>query len=154
MALTVSLQAVVRELEGLPTECVAHLHRETGEIITLSDEDYHLVEDEVDPANLPAWQREFLPKVREVVEGESYLALPTSFDINGYQIMKRFCGSVQDPQWRHELYDAIRGRGAFRNFKGTVRRLGLEDDWYRYRLRELEEIAVSWLEANGIAYER
>lgn len=151
--MAVSLRAIVDELDMLPREYVAHLNPETGEIVALGPEDFYLVEEEVDPASLPDWQQEFLPKIREVVEGGSFLALPTSFDIHEYEIMRRFC-RIQEPQQREQLLDAIRGEGAFRSFKGIIRRLGLEDDWYQYRMSKLEEIAVAWLERNGIAYER
>ena len=52
------------------------------------------------------------------------------------------------------LFVALRGRGAFRYFKATVRRLGIADDWYAFRDQAFEEIAVAWCEDNGIAFAR
>jgi hypothetical protein len=46
----------------------------------------------------------------------------------------------------------IRGSGAFRRFKDAIRRHGIEDEWYQFRDQALEEIAIEWLESNGIAY--
>jgi hypothetical protein len=40
-----------------------------------------------------------------------------------------------------ELLEAIRGRGAFRLFKVTLRRMGAEADWYAFRDNALKEIA-------------
>ncbi len=42
----------------------------------------------------------------------------------------------------------------FRRFKDTLLRHGIADDWYAYRQRAFEEIAVAWLEENGVAYVR
>ena len=53
-----------------------------------------------------------------------------------------------------ELQAAVHGRGAFRRFKDAVHRLGIADEWYRFREVALEEIAIEFLEAHGIAYHR
>jgi hypothetical protein len=46
--------------------------------------------DNVDLEDLPDWQREALPKDREAVESDRFLALPGSFDVYGWSIMERF----------------------------------------------------------------
>ena len=58
---------------------------------------------------------------------------------------------VQDDEIKL-LLDALHGRGAFRLFKSTIRRLGVEDDWFRFRASALEEIAMDWLDTHGIAH--
>ena len=47
---------------------------------------------------------------------------------------------------------AVHGSGAFRRFKDTIRRLDIEEEWYRFHAAALEVIAKEWLEAHGIAY--
>jgi hypothetical protein len=66
--------------------------------------------------------------------------------------MKSFCLSVKNTGHREELLDAIHGRGAFRHFRSTAERLGLVDDWYKYREAAFGRIATEWLEAAGIPY--
>ena len=63
--------------------------------------------------------------LRDIVETDHYLPLPDRFEINEYQIMERFCLSVDDEDMRDDLCDAIRGRGAFRSSKTGCRRMGL-----------------------------
>jgi hypothetical protein len=58
----------------------------------------------------------------ELLESESYLALPDSFEIDEWSLMEQFSREHRD-RAREELLDAIRGRDAFRWFKATVRRL-------------------------------
>ena len=55
---------------------------------------------------------------------------------------------------RDALLDSIHGAGAFRRFKDTLYRLGIEEDWYKYRDHALEEMAIEWLEAEGIPFTR
>jgi len=49
---------------------------------------------------------------------------------------------------------AIRGAGAFRRFRDTIHRLGIQDHWYAHRRTALEKIGVDWLEEYQISYTR
>ena len=51
---------------------------------------------------------------------------------------------------RAELSRAIHRAGAFRNFKDTVRRLGIESAWFACRAEALRKIALDWCEKNQI----
>jgi hypothetical protein len=68
--------------------------------------------------------------------------------------MERFCRSISNPELREELTSAIRGSGAFRRFKGAIRRSGVEDEWYSFHGEALESIASSFLDSHGIPYKR
>jgi len=48
------------------------------------------------------------------------------------------------------LLKRFMARAAFRNFKGTIRRLGIEEAWYAYKQRALEDIAREWLAEHGL----
>jgi hypothetical protein len=152
MGAVVKLQAVVDELDGLMEEITAYLNRRTGETYTLSEDDKRPLEKDLDPDQLPEWQRQAFPQMREVYESRDWLPLPTKFDIHEWSIMDDFSRSIDDPDLRGELIHAIRGRGAFRYFKDAICRRGIQDDWYRYRMAALEQIAMG-LEEHGIAYE-
>jgi hypothetical protein len=140
-------------MDTLNDQWTAYLNRRTGELFTLTEDDAAALDD-TDDSDLPDWQRELLPKIREVTDSEDWLALPSKFDIHEYGIIERFCGSVKDETLREDLFDAIHGGGAFRRFKNMIHRHGIQDDWYRFRERALEAIAVEWLEANEIPYEK
>lgn len=95
-----------------------------------------------------------MPEVREALESDDYVELPSQFDIHEWSIMERFCRSLEPGPLRDELDNAIHGRGAFRMFKDVIHRHGIADDWYAYRDAELEEIAIGWLEVNEIPHRR
>ncbi|KRL78820.1 UPF0158 family protein [Secundilactobacillus paracollinoides] len=48
---------------------------------------------------------------------------------------------------------AIHGRGAFRSFRETIARFGLEQKWYDYRWDALTEQAIDWLRFYDIPYD-
>lgn len=131
-----------------------YINRKTGEIITLTDEVVALAEDPDAAADAPQWQKDLLPKAREVLASEDFIPLPSKFEIHEWAIMERFAQSLKDAAVSDELDAALHGRGAFRRFKDAVQRLGIADEWYRFRETALEEIAIEFLEAHGIAYQR
>ena len=132
----------------------AYINRKTGELITLTDEVLALAEDPDEAADAPQWQKDLLPKAREVLASEDFIPLPSKFEIHEWAIMERFAQSLTDAAVSDELDAALHGRGAFRRFKDAVQRLGIADEWYRFRDAALEEIAVEFLETHGIAYNR
>jgi hypothetical protein len=149
----VSLKDVVDAMDLPNSEWTSYLNPKTGEIVTVTDEDRRLVEDEdLDEQELPEWQRESLPKVREALESGEFLALPDKFDIHEWTIMERFSRSQTSGVRRDELLDAIHGSGAFRSFRSAIRRLGIEDDWFRSRQSAFEEIAMDWLKAHDVSF--
>jgi hypothetical protein len=151
MTMPVKLEEVVEALE-LPGEWEAYLDPETGEIITVSEDDrYYLEDDDVDVEDLADWERESLARARRAVESDRMLSLPDRFDVHEWDIMRRFALEQSDAASR-ELYRAIHGSGAFRMFKATLERLGLRDAWYEYRDERLKQIARDWLDAHGIRY--
>jgi len=158
MSLPVSLDDIVEQLHMQMDETTSYLHEETGEIIMVQDRQVRkadsLAEGEIDEEDLPEWQQDFLPKVREAVHEPEWLALPSKWDIHDYEIMEEFCHSVEDDDHREQLLRAIRGKGAFRYFRDTADRLGLTEDWYAFRDQAYEDISVNWLEAHDIPYVR
>lgn len=94
-AAPVSLKRVVDEIELLMNDAwTAYLNRRTGELYTVTEEEYAL--DEPDDPDLPDWQREDRAKSREIMESPDWVALPSKFDIHEYDIMARFCDAVAD----------------------------------------------------------
>jgi hypothetical protein len=154
MATVVSLRQVVDELDILTDESCAYLNRQTGELYALTDEVAGMVEDDADPEGVPEWLSDDVPKIREILESEDWLALPTTFDIHEWAIMDGFARSIDDSDLRDELLGAIRGRGAFRYFKDTIHRHEIQQDWYDFKSAALARMAADWLDGHGISYTR
>ena len=153
MAVVVSLKDVVEAMDLPNDEWTSYLNLKTGEIITVTDEDRHLAENgDLDEDDLPEWQRESLPKVREALESGDCLPLPDKFEIHEWAIMEHFSSNQASAARGDELLDAIHGAGAFRAFRSAIRRFGIEDDWFRFRQSAFEEIAKDWLKAHDVSF--
>lgn len=126
----------------------------TGEVIMISDEEVHAVEDELSIEHYPEWHRELIALARLVLEDKEgrFLPLPTSFDVHEYSIMERFSRKYPDIGISQELCELIQGRGAFRRFKDAIHEYGIQDEWYKYKEAALVDIAKEWCEEHGIKY--
>ncbi len=78
--------------------------------------------------------------------------LPSSYDIHEYAIMECFCATVDNLKIAENLFRSISGRGAFRRFKETLRRYGIEQSWYKYRDQAYRELAREWCREYGISW--
>ncbi|MGA2706452.1 MAG: UPF0158 family protein [Isosphaeraceae bacterium] len=152
MPIPVKLSEVVDEMSMSGDEISTYLNRVTGEMVTVTAEEKRAAEDPEDWDLLPDWQQEVMPKVKEALESEDHFKLPGKYEIHEWSIMEEFAHSVDDEEASDELLTAIHGPGAFRYFKDTVRRLGIQQDWYRFRDEAFKEIARDWLEAKGIPF--
>ena len=152
----VKLKDIVDGMDMQMDESRVFLNKETGEIITVSTKELSIAEDseeDDDFSEYPDWQQDSIKEALDVVaNGENYEELPDKFEINEYEIMEEFCESIGNERISDALYSAIRGRGAFRRFKDSVFRFGMEEDWYRFREETLRDIAVRWCEGNEIEY--
>jgi hypothetical protein len=155
MPLPVLLDDVARELDGLMEQSKAFINRETGEIFVVTDDELSLVEDGGDQdedGDLPEWQKQVMPTIREIVDGEKWLPLPDKFDIHEWEIMRQFADSVEDDDLSNDLHRAIHGRGAFRMFRATIEDAGAREDWFAFKHESLRKIARLALEEFGIPY--
>lgn len=153
MAAVVSLSNLVGELQILTDEQRAFLNTTTGEIILALNDHLDLVESgEEDFDDYPEWERTALLEAEKIFSSADFVELPGKFEIHEYEIMERFCLSVENERIRHELLARIRGSGAFRRFRETITRHGVENDWYRFKDEAFKEIAIDWLDRHAIAY--
>jgi hypothetical protein len=98
---------------------------------------------------------EGMEQVRAVSEGHGdYISLPDRFEINEYDVIREFALDNPDKKIAEILLVSIQGSGAFRRFKDMLYIHGIEQEWYGYRNREYEKIAIKWCERHGIEYER
>jgi hypothetical protein len=155
MSTVVGIKDVVDALEMVNNDFTGFLNPETGEIRFVSDEDHRWIEEEEEEGTLrklPEWQQKALPLVKEVLQSDKWLTLPSRFEIHEWSIMERFALVATTESLREQLLGAIHGRGAFRMFKERVRELGVESKWHAFREAALTEIARSWLESHGVKY--
>jgi hypothetical protein len=151
MGVVLSLRDIVDAIDSQSNESEAYLDPETGEIILVTEDERVLVEQGRAYDDLPQRQRELIPKVRQALESDRFLALPDRFEVHEWAIMERF-SQEQNERARKVLIGAIHGSGAFRHFRGAVERLGLLDAWYRYREEAIQQIARAWLEEHKLPY--
>jgi len=146
-----SLAAVVEALDMQSDDVRSFLDPESGEIITFNQEEAQIAERN-DWASAPDWMKEQLPKIKRALDGDHVLELPDRVHIDEWRMMQDFADEEAQCHCRAELASASHGPGAFRRFKEAIGRLGLEQNWYRYREAAYQRVAREWLEENNIPY--
>ncbi|MGH9447150.1 MAG: UPF0158 family protein [Terriglobia bacterium] len=157
MPATVKLIEIVEALESANDFSSSYVDTETGAVCLVTEGDKFVLEHDTPAEDVPQWQRESIEIARKIREdgdgmGTRYLALPSKFQIHEWAIMDGFALSIDDRRISDDLYDGIRGAGAFRMFKRLLNEYGLWDAWNRYREAEIRQMAVDWCEKHGIPY--
>jgi len=84
MAAEVKLDAIIEALESVDDSISSYLDLETGEVHSITEEEFDLVEDaQTALEDVPDWQREAVVLARDIQqhEGKRYLALPDKFEV-------------------------------------------------------------------------
>jgi hypothetical protein len=150
----VKVQGLVEALDVQSEMYSCYLDRETGEICTVSEDAFRIAEDEeASRGTLPDWQWEEVELARRIAVGDRYLALPTSWDVHEWEIMRQFSDAIAEDRVRGEFLAAIHGRGAFRQFKDLLSRHGMWEAWDAFRCQALREQVIAWCRQHGVAYE-
>ena len=150
MTIKVNVQDVVNELE-VQDDATVYLNKNTGEFVLVTDELENALDRDIE--DIPEWERDLLPKIKEALESEHCIPLPDRYEIHDWEIMRHFSATQSNPAISGRLGDAIHGKRAFRSFRAELRKMGLENAWYSFRENALQQIAIRWLEENGIPYE-
>lgn len=135
----IPLKQVIDALEA-SSDCVTdYFDLHTGETVSLFD---------------PYMIGETDEELVELVEStpERFLRFPTQYEIHEYRIMEDFISSLPDGTLQRELVNAIRGKGAFRRFKATIRCYGIEQQWYDFLVDAYKAIAIQWCKDNQLEY--
>lgn len=136
----IKLQAVIDAIEEATESYTSFYDTKTKETVYLPDA---FMTGETDEALL------------ELLENEPvrFLRFPTKYDIYEYSIMEAFVDYLPPGKIKSELIGAIRGKGAFRRFKQSIRYQGIEQIWYDYKANAYREIAERWCKDNRIDWE-
>jgi hypothetical protein len=155
MALTVQLKDIVEALEMQFDEASSFLDLDTGKVETVSKDLLSEAEesDDDEQPDLPDWQKPEWEIAKRIVSTDRFKSLPTKYDVHEWEIMREFADSVESGKISEELLRAIHGAGAFRYFKDTLRRRGIEKQWFEFRDEALKTIAREWCEEEGVAWE-
>lgn len=139
----------------------SYLNMETGTILNITDDlesacyrFEHLPADANDEDVYAAfgWDWEYPEFLNFLRNSDQYKRLPDQHDIREYRLMQRFISTVEDDECREDLQKAIQGKGAYRKFKETLYRYGIQRQWYEVKDQHLMSIAQEWCASNNIPY--
>lgn len=139
--MTIPLKQVIQAIEEASEVFTSFWDKKTGKTVYLADP---LMTDMTEEDKALAATTEETP--------ERFLRLPTKHKIHQYRIMEAYIDQLPSGKAQEELAYAIRGKGAFRRFKQSVRYHGLEQCWYNYLAEAYRELAIRWCAEEGLEY--
>ena len=139
--MTIPLKQVIQAIEEASEVFTSFWDTKTGKTVYLADP---LMTDVTEEDKALAAAIEDAP--------ERFLRFPTKYEIHQYRIMEDFVEQLSPGKAQEELVHAIRGKGAFRRFKQSVRYHGLEQRWYDYLAGVYRELAIRWCAEEGLEY--
>jgi hypothetical protein len=131
-------------------EVSCYLDRETGTVVTVTEDIRAAADDEDEAAGFDS---QLLEVVRAIDDGsERYLPIPGQDGREGYRDMEEFIATVRNRRLVELLEVAIAGRGAFRRFKDVLAGSPAERErWFAWSDGRQRERILDWLTAEGIA---
>jgi hypothetical protein len=151
------LSDLILALEMPSEEFRTYFDRKTGAVVSVEATMLSSLEDgeEEDLEDCAEWQKEEFQIAREIVsdDGSRFLLPPDKFEFHEYRVMEEFIESIDDDESANQLGRAIKGRGAFRYFKDTLYRLGIQQSWYDYLEEAQREFVIEWAKENNVAFE-
>lgn len=151
----VSLNDIVQEMQIISDTMTVYFQRSTGKFITVTDEYIYAAESDAPLDDRPDWEQEIIRETADFLNREDDsddVPLPTKYDIHEYAIMERFCSTVENRKIANDLFRSIAGKGAFRRFKDTLHRYGIEKSWYVYKDEAYKEIAQEWCKEHCVSW--
>jgi hypothetical protein len=151
---TVHLNDIIDALEMQFDESLSYLDLDSGQVVTVSEAFLREADEHGDEEpDLPGWQKDEWKIAKNISSTDRFRPLPTKVDVHEWGIMQDFSRAMESEGFRDDPSHAIHSAGAFRKFKDTVRRLGIEPAWFAFRADALRQIALDWCEENQIAWE-
>jgi hypothetical protein len=152
MGIKIKLNDLVVEMQCQTDELAAYFNKKTGDFVGISDYQFSIAENGEAYNDCAEWERELIEIAKDILNSQDYILLPSKFEIHDYRIMERFADSLDNPDQQVQVNQALGGKGAFRYFKDTVHRLGIVQDWYKFKEDSYKEIAKEWCEENDLEY--
>ncbi len=148
----IKLSDIIDAMQMQSDTMSCYLNKKTGEIVSIGEDEIEAAENDEIDEETSEWHEDNIKIACEILNTDDYIALPAQFDINEYGMMEKFCLSVKNQKISDDLYNAIKGRGAFRRFKDKIQEHDIEQEWYQYRDKLYREIAKQWCEENAIDF--
>jgi len=151
------LSDLILALDMPSEEFCSYLDRKTGAVVLVEESMLsHLKNgEEEDLDDFAEWQKQEYEVAKEIADddGSRFIPAPDQFEFHEYRVMEEFIRSIDDNEAANQLWDAINGRGAFRYFKDTLHRLGIQQLWYGYLEKARRAFVIEWAKENNVAFE-
>ena len=132
--LTIRADELIMAFEDYGTDLQHFFNRQTGEVLSLLEEDMH--EDDLEQME---------------AEPDRYLLIEPVASWVGYEIMSDFVETLPEGKVSRELARALQQRHPFRRFKDVLLSYpSVREDWFRFHEQAFMKVIQEWLDDHGV----
>ncbi|HLV43021.1 MAG TPA: UPF0158 family protein [Brumimicrobium sp.] len=81
---------------------------------------------------------------------KDFIKIEVLESLESFKIMEKFKDEVPDLQLKEQLGNALADRKPFQNFKRLVDNSNYREDWFKFKVNEIENRVRKILEVNGV----
>jgi hypothetical protein len=154
MNIKANISEIVDAMDMQSDDSSTFYNKKSGKFLYVNDDLRYEADQDKPIEEVTEWMQEDVKEYRKIQAGddEYYVSIPDKFEIHEYRIMEKFCYTIETEQIVDQLTQSIKGRGAFRRFRDTLFRLGLEQRWYKFKDDAFRRKAKDWCEINEIKF--
>ncbi|THB70345.1 MAG: hypothetical protein D6B28_09500 [Gammaproteobacteria bacterium] len=152
MSLPVNIKEVLEALIYTEDDCTTYVNKVTGELATISDEESNYAHQKLDET-VPEWIVAGTPRVKQILESEDFLEMPSKYDLHEENIRKTFCETIEKEDVKNYLLKTLNGKHAEDNFTKFIDEFDLNSKWVAHRDNSMKEIATNFLDEHSIPYQ-
>lgn len=99
------------------------------------------------------WEIEIIKQLYHFNENKKeYIKLPTTHEINEYDLIVEFCNSMEDDELGKKLLSDISGDDFLHKFRSLADKYGVLNNWYDFQENFEKELAIKWCISNNINF--
>lgn len=153
MSLPLSLAAVLKELSLVQSGELLYVHRQSGELCVVSEEDVSLLCD-VDETLLPPAQVAFIDGIRHILISDDWIDLPSPQSIGeDPATLAAFAQQLDAPALRAQLQALLDSPNGGQRVVDFLSDQSLEEAWYQFQQQFLGQAVGDRLTAYRIPYQ-
>jgi hypothetical protein len=109
MSPAVKIADIVEAFELQDGSSTSYVNIRTGEVDTISEEYLSFSQNDAEDEDTPEWLKDEYERCRRVTSSDDYVALPSQYEINEYQIMRSFADDRDNPMESTKLQQSLVG---------------------------------------------
>lgn len=148
----VTLEDIIYAMDFLDDGAGAYYHKDSEEVLSISQREYIGAKTGVDIETYPEWQQEAVKWAYDIVNNnDKYISLPQKNEFDDIAILKDYI-EILDEETRESIEKYIQEGKDFKFIKDRNENMLNTEKWYDFKDNFYINLARKWCSSNNIEY--